>query len=322
MSMNKLIIEMGTNSIKCLSAQWVNTGWIVISDSVHPTRLGEGLAERCEFSEAAMQRNIAEIAALMQSHPEVQQQDIHLIATQSMRQAANSGEFNHLCDLNCGLRFEILTGEQEAQFSYLAVLADLAADQESLAVLDIGGGSTELAIGIGRLLHSKQSLSIGAVSLTERFITSYPVDPLEFNRLQQMVVQRLQEYVIDQRITRLVGVGGTLVTLLLLDNPDLLTHPGAGDAMSITSEHLTEQIALFQTMPLSALAALPGMPAGRADIILAGCVIALAAMHLLGKESISISTQGVRHGYLQSLSPAILFSTNAFTEEERKIPLP
>jgi exopolyphosphatase/guanosine-5'-triphosphate,3'-diphosphate pyrophosphatase len=296
----QLIIEIGTNSIKCLKADYLNGAWQNLTDSVYPVRIGENLASTGLLDEQAINRNLDCIAALLTDKGIKNTYQIHLIATESLRRAANADEFIKQIKTLHGIEVEILSGAEEAELSYRAATYNRETDEEIVAVIDIGGGSTELTIGHGSKILSKQSLPIGAVKLTEMCFLHDPVTPAEPAKVQILMEAIVKQIRLTLPITELIGVGGTVTTLAAISSEqDGKLFPGL-ESTILTLETVQKMIDLLMTKTVIEIEKLPNMPSGRADIILAGSLILEKLMRQLGILEISVSVRGVRHGYLYS----------------------
>jgi len=299
--MNKqLIIEIGTNSIKSLKAEYLNGAWQNLTDAVYPVRIGENLARTGLLDEKAINRNLDCIAALLTKNSIKNDYETHIIATESLRRAANADEFAKQIKTLFGIEVEILTGAEEAELSYCAATSEGLANQENTAVIDIGGGSTELTIGLGNKILSKQSLPIGAVKITEMCFKHDPVTAAELFAAKNYINEFVNQVGVQYPIHRLIGVGGTLTTLAAISFANADSVLSGLDNTVLTLEAIQAKIELFLGKTVAETEMLPNMPAGRADIILAGSLLLSKLMQQLGFTEITVSARGVRHGYLFS----------------------
>jgi exopolyphosphatase/guanosine-5'-triphosphate,3'-diphosphate pyrophosphatase len=293
-----LIIEIGTNSIKCLKANYIDGSWSNLSDAVYPSRIGENLSKTGKISPEAMERNLKVIIDILAETSAQGHYSLHIIATESLRLAANADEFvQKVFDLT-GQKVEILSGDAEAELSFLGVTSEKTDFEDNLAVIDIGGGSTELTIGQGKNILSTQSIPIGAVRLTEFCIRHDPISAEELNIITSLIDANLSKYKITKPITKLIGVGGTITTLAALHYNQAGADNTKLDGLVLTRGEIKTLINFLINMSLRKKQMLPNMPKGRADIILAGALILENLMLKTGLKEITVSIRGVRHGYL------------------------
>jgi exopolyphosphatase / guanosine-5'-triphosphate,3'-diphosphate pyrophosphatase len=291
-----LIIEIGTNSIKHLYANYTNERWEIISEQVYPVRPGEGVSATGMISAAAMQRCIETIDSIMALYPIEQDITYHIIATESLRRPSNADEFTILIYDRFKLQVEVLSGDEEAQLSFIAGSHICKNTGGYIGVLDIGGGSTELSIGLNGRYTNSASLPIGAVRLTEMYIKHDPITTTELDALQAKIKDAIQQLASLPKINYLVGVGGTISALARLSTQDFTAIKG----MKLSLKDIQTKTEMLGKLTINEKANLPGMPRSRADIIFAGSLILFNIEQLLCMDELIVSTEGVRYGYLYS----------------------
>jgi len=219
------------------------------------------------------------------------------VGTNPLRMAGGAEEFIQLVQKECGISPQVIKGEEEAYLSFLAVQRDPLMPQEAL-VIDVGGGSTEYILPQGgSSSHQVQTITLplGAVQLTEEFLTIDPPSQDDVIRLQKEIKETL--YCLPSAMVgELVGIGGTAVTLgsIHLCQEGFAREKVHGLQLSIGE--LRAQIKDLQGKDLATRKKIKGLPHKRADIILAGAMIILFSMERLQKEKIHISCHGLRYG--------------------------
>jgi exopolyphosphatase/guanosine-5'-triphosphate,3'-diphosphate pyrophosphatase len=191
----------------------------------------------------------------------------------------------------------VLSGDEEARLSLLAIREQYQPEQGVLGMLDIGGASTEISLTDQNGPLSKDSIRLGAVNATERFLStdSASVDglvPLSFHFNSLLAPLHLQ------RPDLLLGLGGTLTTLAAVQLEMAVYEPKHVEGAVLHIDHLEEMQQKLGQMSLEERQQVPGMEPGRADIILGGLAIALGTMRHLDCESVTVSDRGLRHGLL------------------------
>lgn len=302
-----VIIEIGTNSIKALCAERNASGWKFLSDDLYPTRIGEGKAQTELLSRDGIQRSLRAIDAILHKQTVYPEPEIHIIATESLRSANNADIFINAVKVQSGLQVEILSGSDEAHYSFLAAASEACKTEETIAVLDIGGGSTELIIGRKNEVLHKQSYPIGAVKLTEKFIQNNPPLTSDIVSAKEFITAQIKDIGIGVSMSELRGVGGTVTTLALLSIPQdqvlsLQVEEAIAliDGSELSLEQISYFISKFSALTIKEKEMIPLMPKGRADIILAGTLILDEFMQALNLQKITVSNRGVRFGYLYS----------------------
>lgn len=299
--MNKhVILEIGTNSIKRLYAEYHDGTWQNLSDALYPARLGENLESTGVLNQIAMERNLNILVKALSPYKEQADCTIHIIATESLRKAHNADEFVDMVKLITGCGIEIISGENEAELSFLGATLHSAVNDETICVIDIGGGSTELTLAQGKNIKSKESMPIGAVKLTEICFHNDPVIIEELSIIRKLINRHVHRLEVNVTIDRIIGVGGIFTALAILKSRE-----GSGDFKAIDNSVLSladiqQMIDFFSGKTVSEIELIPNMPTGRADIILAGSIILECIMLRLALPEVYVCIRGVRHGYLYS----------------------
>lgn len=301
-------IDIGTNTVLLLVAQ-VDDGKINSIDELQRIpRLGKGVDRTGNLDVDSMNRTISVLIEyrdyIVEKYGVI---PVLLTGTSAVRDAKNRIEFLRLIEESTGYRLRILSASEEAKVTFKGALSVLKLDDENevldsyreYIVIDIGGGSTELAIG-GKDVepHTQLSMDIGSVRFTERYLKESPPRRESLDIMRIEIRQQLQILATGKHHNAsLIGVGvaGTAKVLWHLMNKG--NELSCSDRISLTEiDRLIEQLS---TMSVNQILELdPIIMKGRADIILAGACILQAVMKTLYLEEISVSNGGVRHGSL------------------------
>jgi exopolyphosphatase/guanosine-5'-triphosphate,3'-diphosphate pyrophosphatase len=220
------------------------------------------------------------------------------VGTSSLREAKNRSEFLRRVKRRCGLKIEIISGQEEARLSYLAVAKDQKWSSGPLAVIDIGGGSTEWIYGDAVGDVRAFSLNIGSVTLTEQFLTSDPVKEGDYQTMASHVGKLLMDIPPLKGNPPLVGIGGTITTLFSVKQGLRDFDPSRIHYGLLKLKDVEGQIELFKTLPLEERKTIAGLPPERADVIIAGATVLLHSLLRFGSNQIWISCHGLRYGIL------------------------
>jgi exopolyphosphatase/guanosine-5'-triphosphate,3'-diphosphate pyrophosphatase len=312
-------LDLGSNTFLCLLAelrpQTPGTWQIqsIIQDEVRMVRLGEGLSANAgekKFLPAALLRAEAclqEFSVIIRRH---KPDRILAMATAAAREVTNSAELLALGQ-KFGLPIEIIPGEKEASITFRGALSGQSSSNQGdlTAVLDIGGGSTELILGTTQNLEWSHSFPFGCVKLTESYLNPQPTSEENRRRLEQFLRTALQPKIAEletqvlkpRKITKLLAVAGTPTELARI------SLGGPFDANKIEGFHLS-LLELrgwrdkMKTKSADQIESELGASKGRADVLLAGVMILIQICELLKLDHVEVSTRGVRHGVALELA--------------------
>ncbi len=276
--------------------------WAPLHQTQAITRLGEGVGATGHLGEAAMARTITTVSQFCETAKTLGAQEILIVATSAVRDAGNRQVFLERIHRATGLPVRVVPGEEEARLALLGTLHGLATLSGSLLLFDIGGGSTEFILAHDRQFMTAVSLRLGVVPLAERYRTAEPVGATRFAAMDQEIRSRLATGLADftgnPRPDHLVGTAGTVTTLAALDL-ELQSYDPERVQGHVLQRHRIESLqARLAALKASARAALPCLPPGRADVIVPGTAICLAAMDHFGFRSVIVSDFGLREGIL------------------------
>src|ERR1700682_2760391 len=165
-------IDIGSNSIRQTIADVSPTGTIRVVDEMKAApRLGAGLYKKGALSEVAIQNALSTLTRMATLANQLGVKRTEVVATSAVREATNGDEFLKLVKSETGLKVRVLRGEDEARFSFRSALAHFDLGVGRAVVMDIGGGSLELALSADRLVERLISLPLGAIRATERYLS-------------------------------------------------------------------------------------------------------------------------------------------------------
>lgn len=296
-------IDIGTNTILLLVAELEGNGsYQVLEDHTEITRLGEGVDRNRRIGPAAEQRSFGALKKYLNRCADLAVNEITVVGTSALRDANNTAAFQSRVKRELGLEVRVLSAEEEARYSYLAVERGLELKRKEILVVDVGGGSTEFIWGKNGMLHRWASLDLGSVRLTERFLPSDPVRDDEVARLAAEIDLGLKRWIAEWSETacfsQMVGIAGTFTTLAAVKKGlrDYSHSEVHGSLLNRTE--VVRQAGLYQAQPISERKKIAGLEPKRADVILAGAVLVEKIMCLFGFEEVVVSDQGIRFGLL------------------------
>jgi exopolyphosphatase/guanosine-5'-triphosphate,3'-diphosphate pyrophosphatase len=271
----------------------------VLADMSRITRLGRGVEACGKLDPESAARTLDTIAEFSEKARALGARKILGAATAALRDAADGPNFLAKVNQRARITLEIVSGETEAQLSYLSTKQGLGINPlERLLIVDIGGGSTELIRAEPRKPLEVASLQLGSVRLTERVIHHDPPVVTETKTLRVVVDDALNYLSWNYRPATLVGIAGTVTTLCAISLGVERYSAESVHGRRLGRVEIVRLIDLLGSIPLEARKKLPGMEPGRADVLFAGAMILERVMNHFGCEEVIVSDQGVRWGLI------------------------
>jgi exopolyphosphatase/guanosine-5'-triphosphate,3'-diphosphate pyrophosphatase len=273
-------IDIGTNSVRLLAVD----GDRDLERRAVITRIGEGVDRTGELSDAAMERTLAALIEFRDALDAHGVERLRVVATSAARDAANRDTFFDAVADVLGTRPELLTGDEEARLSFAGAVAGLDPESGPFVVIDIGGGSTELAVGAATA-EGVHSMNVGAVRVTETELHHDPPQPEELTNALGVVEDRLDDAVrlvpAIEDLRTLVGVGGTITNVAAIEIGLAVYDRDRVHHFRLSRAAAEDVFRTLATEPLADRKHNPGLQPGRADIIVGGCVVLVGIMRRL-----------------------------------------
>lgn len=295
-------IDIGTNTVLLLIVEILPDGsWRVLSDIQRIIRLGRNV----DASRTIQPGGFDACAAVLSEYGEIIRnarcETTSAFGTSFLRDASNRDAFIEAMFNRTGIRIGVLSGEDEALWTFHGgrLVLDAARRDEPGSVIDIGGGSTEFITGSASSILFKKSLDIGAVRLTERFIHHDPVLPDEASQLREYLRDILAEQLAAMPpCGHLIGVAGTITTIAAMKQELRTYDPDRINGYVLPIDALRSFNRRLASTDLSARRAWPGLQPERADVILAGALILEESLTFLNSPAITVSDHGLRYGLI------------------------
>lgn len=288
-------IDIGTNSTRLLifeRSDTMNLQYIDYREEM--TQLGAGLSNEKRLSSDAMQRVIAVLNEYKKLCAQAKIQHIRIFATSATRDAVNRLEFMQRILQQTQLECQILSGKEEAEYSFFGAVSDFQPDGD-FAVCDIGGGSTEIIFARKKKIHCSISLNIGSSRLTRHFFTADPPCRFEVNKAKASIMHDLVAALPGKSIQHLICTGGTAATLALMDLHQPITQPLGAHHHRLNKQAISKQIKHIQKRSLPERQRIVGLHPDRAGLILGGALIMQSIMDFFDSPA-TISLRDVMHG--------------------------
>lgn len=309
-------IDVGTNTAQLLVAEAANDGLRRILVAERFVRLGEGVDEHANVSPEATRRLLDTLREHLETARDLGVNAVTVAGTSALRDAANRDAVLDRVENEVGLSVEILSGDEEATWSFAAACSAFDDLEGTILVADIGGGSTELVAGSppAPLLDDpvsiahRVSLDLGCVRLTERYFRDHPPSATAVASVQRLIDERLEDCVQDlPAFTTLVGTAGTATALALVDaGPDSSWDALEGDGFRLSHTDVCQwRQRLFELSVADIRSLHPRAMKGRADVFPVGVLLLDRIMNQCDAPTCRVSPYELRHGLaLRALTTA------------------
>lgn len=284
-------IDIGTNSMRLLIAEYKDGKLVNRKKYVNTTRIGQGVDKQGYITDEAIERNIKALVEFSNRCKGENCKKIYCMGTSALRDSKNKDKFINLAKDKTGINVDIISGEKESNLGFMGVLEGLEKAKDIL-VIDIGGGSTEFIIGNKDGIRFSKSENVGALRMTEKFLHQDPINDNEFESMSNFIYEEVKstlEYIKKHKVKNLVGIGGTITSLSAM-NQELEVY--SMERIHNSKISLSEIELILQNlkkMTLNDKKSLKGLQPKRADIIIAGVEILHTIMKNLEIKEITVS---------------------------------
>ena len=295
------VLDVGSNTAHLLVVDAYHGGhpWPAHSQKAG-LRLTEKIGADGQLSLAGADALVKTVIEARDAAERLETDDLLAFATSAVRDATNSAQVLKRVRDETGVDLRVLSGEAEAIMTFLAVRRWFGWSAGRLLVLDIGGGSLELAAGIDEEPDVAMSLPLGAGRLTRMWLDGDPPTPASVNRLRayaQDQVAKARPALVEAGWDRPVATSKTFRTLARLAGAaPSAAGPRATRRLTLTGLH--QVLSFIHRMPSAALAEIDGVSPGRSHQVLAGAVVAEEAMRGLGLDELEICPWALREGVI------------------------
>ena len=297
--MRQGVIDIGSNSVKLLIADCIDGQIHPVEETSCQTRLGQGLYEYSELQPKSIERTVESVRFFIRLAESKNVEKISVLATSAVREARNANQLISAIDKPVS----ILSGADEAQFSFAGVMTSSHLSKSNLLVVDAGGGSTEFTSGNITGVDRHISISLGSVRLMESFPASDNPTFEQLKALRNTIDSKLQNIISSDDWKSkpnmfLVGVGGiaTIFAMMELSIEDF--DRTRIEQVALSAEQVVCWSEKLWGLSLTERQKINGLPANRADVALYGCIIYERILLGLHYNKIFISTRGIRFGAL------------------------
>lgn len=289
------VLDVGSNTIH-LQVVDGHLGAPPIPNSSHKSviRLTEYLDETGSITQLGVDRITESILTNMKGAEHLEIDELLAFATSAIREAKNSDEVIAHVNQVCNIDLQVLSGEEEARFTFLAARRWLGWSSGDLLVLDIGGGSLEIARGAEENPKFKTSMQLGAGRLTRQFLKGDPFASKSLKALEEYLEEKIEPLAASLSTFEKDNAAGTSKTFRTLAKLSQNLYPKFGQHLTLNA--LDELVPKLQGLSLEKRQELPSVSAERAPQIVAGAMVAKQLMQTLELKEIRICPWALREG--------------------------
>jgi exopolyphosphatase/guanosine-5'-triphosphate,3'-diphosphate pyrophosphatase len=301
----RAVIDVGTNSVKLLVADVLGESVQPLLEESRQTRLGKNFYDTHRLQDDAIAQTARAVADFAKTAREKNAGSVRVFATSAARDAQNAHDLVSAIETASGLKLEIISGEQEADWAFQGATCGTELAKTPLLLMDVGGGSSEFILGHGGRQIFARSFALGTVRLMEKCPTNDPPTPEDLAKCRDWVEHFLRGEIrpaLDQILQRekkagpvqLAGTGGTATILALMELKADHFDREQIEAAHLTLEKIQTHVEHLWQLPLAQRREIPGLPKSRADVILTGVLIYALVMKEFGFAELRVSTRGLR----------------------------
>jgi exopolyphosphatase/guanosine-5'-triphosphate,3'-diphosphate pyrophosphatase len=289
-------IDIGTNTVLLMIAE-ITDRIEEIFDTATITRLGEGLKKTGNLSDGAMERTLNALTRYREIAHESNVEEILCVGTAALREARNRNVFLERTYRELTFPVRVISERDEAFYTYLSVRQGMMGTEQTMIIVDIGGGSTEVIHGTREKFIDFISLPVGSVKLTEMFMTSDPPSKDAIRSLRNYI-RSVLKFPFGKGEKVVIGTAGTITTLASISAGVAEWDKKQIHHMRIRRERIDDVVNELLTKTTNERIATPGMEKGREDIISQGIILLQEIMQYCGADELIVDANGVRHGLL------------------------
>lgn len=303
-------IDIGTVTCRMLVVDVGESGLHELTREYAITNLGEGVDATGELKPEAMERVVRAIDGFLAVRDSLSTPDHPVVrtvavATSAARDARNAADFAARLRER-GIELSVIPGAREAALSFSGASIDFSG--ERLMVVDVGGGSTEVVMGMGGVEPvCAHSFNVGCRRVTEKFLASDPPAPEELARARAWIHEKMASWFAEQPreaadLERVVAVAGTATTVVSIRNRMETYDSSRVHKARVSRQELLEVYERLAALPLSARKKVVGLDPKRAPVMVAGLLILLEVLDFAGIDAFTVSETDILHGITLAVS--------------------
>jgi exopolyphosphatase / guanosine-5'-triphosphate,3'-diphosphate pyrophosphatase len=294
------VVDLGTNTTRLLIADVGDQAVAEVDRRTEVTGLGRGVDANGRLDDEAIERVVETLGGYREAIDAAEVESTFTVATSAVRDAANGDDFRATLYERFELDVHTITGEEEARLTFLGATSRRAPGADPVMVIDVGGGSTELVVGVaGEEPTFVVSTQAGSVRQTDRHLPDDPPSDEGLAALRGDVENILTEAVppaVRGSVRTGIAVAGTATSLAAIDQELEPYDPDRVDGYELDVEACERMLAMLAARPLEERREIPGLEPKRAPTIVAGAAILVEAVLVFELDSLVVSEADILHG--------------------------
>ena len=298
-------VDIGSNSVRMLAAEVAGGQTKILAEDREVTRLGESVFRSGQISAEALQFLIATLSRMAGTYARLEVAGVRAVATSAVRDASNQREFLEKTSNVLGTNVEIISGPEEARLIHLGVQARWPRPKELTLTIDVGGGSAELIISRGSEIIDAVSKPLGAVRLSEMFLKNDPPSPVELDRLNAFIAEKLQPFCqehANKRFDRAIATSASAAAVVCAINQIPRPKRDEADRLRASTRDIRTFFSSVAGSSLAQRKKMVGVGPRRAEIIVAGAAVFLRTLERFQHSALFYCSAGVRDGIVADLA--------------------
>jgi exopolyphosphatase / guanosine-5'-triphosphate,3'-diphosphate pyrophosphatase len=297
-------VDIGSNSVRLKVARLRGRHLHAIHEDREVTRLGEGVFRTNFLSPESMGETVKVLRRFHRAAQRLGADSVRVVATSALRDARNSQAFLEWVRSATGWTVDIISGLEEGRLIHLGLVSNLRLSTSTVLMIDLGGGSCELTVSRRGHIRDTVSLPLGAVRLTNEFLSHDPPRKGELQRLRGFVareVGRVAARIVSSHIKIAIATSGTAAALTAAASHLIRTSKKRG-TQTVSGADLKRIAKLISRLPLEDRKKIEGIGPRRAEIIVAGAMVYRELVERCQLQSFRYSPLGLRDGLLAQMA--------------------
>jgi exopolyphosphatase / guanosine-5'-triphosphate,3'-diphosphate pyrophosphatase len=297
-------VDIGSNSVRLKIARLRGHKLHAIHEDREVTRLGEGVFRTNFLSPESMAETVKVLRRFHRTAQRLGTDSVRVVATSALRDARNSQAFLEWVRSATGWTVDIISGLEEGRLIHLGLVANLRLSTSTVLMIDLGGGSCELTVSRNGHIRDTVSLPLGAVRLTNEFLSHDPPRKGELQRMRGFIareVGRASGRIVASRVKAAIATSGTAAALAAAAR-HLIRPTRAGRTPVVSRAEMKRIAKLISRLPLEERKKIEGIGPRRAEIIVAGAMVYRELVERCQLRSFRYSPLGLRDGLLAQMA--------------------
>jgi exopolyphosphatase / guanosine-5'-triphosphate,3'-diphosphate pyrophosphatase len=296
-------VDIGSNSVRLKIARLQSGRLHALHEDREVTRLGQGVFGSGFLTPDSIAETVKVLRRFHRATQQIVTDSVRVVATSALRDARNSQAFLEWVRSATGWRVEVISGVEEARLIHLGLISGPRVDRAPTLMMDLGGGSCELTVTQGGHIRDAVSLPLGAVRLTNEFLSHDPARKGELKRLRGFVtreVNRIADRIASAKVKNVIATSGTAAALAAVASH---MRRGASRQRSMVSRAEMTRIAKrLARLPVAERRKIEGIGPRRAEIVVAGATVYHELLERLELKGFRYSPLGLRDGILAQMA--------------------